>query len=349
MTTLETAIRLMVIGQQLLIALIFLTGRGNLRARISGSLLLVGIASYLAASSSALESSLSPAMPVISLMSITIPYFLWLFAKDVFESPMPPVWVTAPFIAVGLVVWGVFNAGERVPQPVFDAVFAASRVTSLIIVVSALWMSATGKRDDLLERRRSFRPLFVSLVAIQASAVLLVELVMGDYPPPGWLSMLNVVLIGLMTMVISIPLLRLREDFFPRPAIDETVEQTPALAAADRVLYDKLMQAMDDGAYRQSGLTISVLAEQLAHPEHKLRRLINQHLGFRNFSAFLNSYRVGEAQARLADPEQARTPVLTIALDLGYGSLGPFNRAFREIVGMTPTAWREQNVAADSE
>ena len=136
-----------------------------------------------------------------------MPYFLWLFARDLFDSPLPPLWVTIPMIAIGVAFWLVFNAGGRVSQDVVDLVFSVSRLASLVIVAHTLWMSAIGKRDDLLERRRSFRPLFVSLVAIQASAVLLVELVMGDYPPPGWLSMLNVVLIGLMTMVISCPTL----------------------------------------------------------------------------------------------------------------------------------------------
>ncbi len=32
----------------------------------------------------------------------------------------------------------------------------------------------------------------------------------------------------------------------------------------------------------------------------------------------------------------------TIAYELGFGSLGPFNRAFRAAVGVTPTAWRQQ-------
>ena len=33
-------------------------------------------------------------------------------------------------------------------------------------------------------------------------------------------------------------------------------------------------------------------------------------------------------------------PILTIALESGYGSIGPFNRAFRAHFGMTPTEYR---------
>ena len=76
-------------------------------------------------------------------------------------------------------------------------------------------------------------------------------------------------------------------------------------------------------------------------PEYRLRRLINQRLGHRNFPSFVNSYRLAEVTAALADPAQADVPILTIALDAGFQSIGPFNRAFKAQTGMTPTAWRK--------
>jgi hypothetical protein len=38
-----------------------------------------------------------------------------------------------------------------------------------------------------------------------------------------------------------------------------------------------------------------VLSAKLSVPEYRLRRLINQKLGHRNFSAFVNGYRLSEA------------------------------------------------------
>ena len=61
-----------------------------------------------------------------------------------------------------------------------------------------------------------------------------------------------------------------------------------------------------------------------------------------NFSAFINSYRLAEAEAALSDPAQAEVPVLTIALYAGFSSLGPFNRAFKAETGMTPSEFRRQ-------
>ena len=49
---------------------------------------------------------------------------------------------------------------------------------------------------------------------------------------------------------------------------------------------------------------------------------------------------LAEVKTALVDPSQKEVPILTIALDAGFGSLGPFNRAFREAEGMTPSEFR---------
>ncbi len=55
---------------------------------------------------------------------------------------------------------------------------------------------------------------------------------------------------------------------------------------------------------------------------------------------------VAQAKAALADPAQAEVPVITIAMDAGFQSLGPFNRAFKAVTGVTPTEYRRLKVDA---
>jgi AraC-like DNA-binding protein len=98
----------------------------------------------------------------------------------------------------------------------------------------------------------------------------------------------------------------------------------------------------EEKVYRREGFGVSALVAALDVPEYRVRRLINQRLGHRNFSSFVNGYRLAEATAALADPAQADVPILTIALDTGFQSIGPFNRAFKAHTGMTPTAYRKQ-------
>lgn len=92
--------------------------------------------------------------------------------------------------------------------------------------------------------------------------------------------------------------------------------------------------------YRQEGLSIGGLAARLDLPEYRLRQVINEGLGYRNFNAFLNRYRIDDAKAALSDPSQRDVQVLTIAMDAGFQSIGPFNRAFKADTGMTPTEFR---------
>jgi AraC-like DNA-binding protein len=98
-------------------------------------------------------------------------------------------------------------------------------------------------------------------------------------------------------------------------------------------------------AYRREGVTIGFLSAELGVPEYRLRQLINEGLGHRNFNAFLNRYRIEEARAALADAGQSEVPVLTIAMDAGFQSLGPFNRAFRAATNLTPTEFRRLALA----
>jgi len=115
----------------------------------------------------------------------------------------------------------------------------------------------------------------------------------------------------------------------------------------EQALLDALRRVMEeDKVYRQDGFNIAVLAARLGTAEYRLRRLINRRLGHRNFSTFVNGYRLAEAKAALADPGQAEVPILTIALDTGFQSIGPFNRTFKAETGMTPSEFRRVRLAA---
>ncbi|MEY4561317.1 MAG: hypothetical protein RLZZ618_594 [Pseudomonadota bacterium] len=121
----------------------------------------------------------------------------------------------------------------------------------------------------------------------------------------------------------------------------------PAPDAPDAALIAALASLMaSQHVHREEQLTIGSLAARLDVPEYKLRRAINQGLGYRNFNVFLNRYRIDEARRALSDAAQAEVPVLTIAMDCGFQSLGPFNRAFKSETGLTPTEYRKQAAQA---
>ena len=140
----------------------------------------------------------------------------------------------------------------------------------------------------------------------------------------------------------------------PPPADSAPPPPNTAADPADGRLADAQQQALQQAlqrlmteqhAYRREDLSIASLAALLKVPEYRLRRLINQRLGHRNFNAFVNGYRLQEASAALADPQRRSLPVLSIALDAGFQSIGPFNRAFKAATGRTPSEYRREKLA----
>lgn len=346
MASLDTAIRLMVIGQALLIAAVFLFGKGRRAPRLSGAAVMLGVAAYLY-TSSPLRGSLPALEPLLLLVTLAVPFLVWSFARAIFDAPWPPALLNVAAAVLLLGTWLMHVIDGWVDPAIASGATIVLRTGGLIAMAHALWLAWWGRPDDLVERRRRFRLLFVAVMALQVTAVLVVELVFGDGRVPAWLDTTNAIVIAAVMLVLSIPMLRLRKVFFePDQHLADEAGQTARQATAHDVYHRKLLALMDEGYYRETGLTVPVLARRLDYPEHQLRKLINGHMGFRNFSAFLNTYRIEEAKQRLADPEFARTPVLTIALDLGYGSLGPFNRAFKALTGMTPTEYRGRHLAA---
>lgn len=248
-------------------------------------------------------------------------------------------WLVLPVLCeVGLYAW----------RPWF---VTAENAVSLVFVVLAAWRIAVGLRGDLVERRRRLRPLLAGLAVIYSVGVVLMNLLGGGMGPTGASSRIveAAVLAGLaaaFALVTLRPAPSLAAPFAAparRSGPGETAEPpAAAVDTQDDPLLARLGQLMEEEkVYRQEGFGVAALVAALDVPEYRLRRLINQRLGHRNFSSFVNSYRLAEATAALADPAQADVPILTIALDAGFQSIGPFNRAFKAHTGMTPTAWRK--------
>ena len=136
--------------------------------------------------------------------------------------------------------------------------------------------------------------------------------------------MLGMSLIFLAAVAGNLMFLRLNPnlDLFVAPrlaplSVEEIVDERV------RALQD---QVRDERLYADHDLRIAGLAARLQIPEHKLRQMINEELGFRNFNQFINAFRIEEASERILNDTQL--PILSIALDVGFRSLSSFNSSF---------------------
>jgi AraC-like DNA-binding protein len=318
----------------LLSGVIMLRDRRQLEAGPYGGLLALSVAADCVA---AVANPAGWTWP-LELISMGGPALLWIWAGTIFVDDFRPTWRAALAWAV-LPVLGMFELLAWQPW-----MASAHRLITAVFVVAAAWRIIAGLRGDLVERRRRLRPLWAAAATLYSG----VSLGLGIFAPHRPVASLGrVIEVGLLTALsVGFALMALRAG---RPLSSSPVVAPVAplpsseTDAADEALLARLRTLMEEEkAYRQEGFGMAALVAALDVPEYRLRRLINQRLGHRNFPGFVNGYRLAEATAALADPAQTAVPVLTIALDSGFQSIGPFNRAFKAHTGLTPTEYRKQ-------
>ena len=304
---------------------------------------LCSVVAYLVLSSPA-SAALPGLVRVVLLAFATVgAALLWLTSRGLFVDGFRLSRLDlAPVIL--LAALGLFAHAAQAQQAAWaSAAIGGYKVAAIVLYVHAVWCAWTGYRADLIEARRRFRLLFVCTASAVGLAIIIAEVALSGQAVPGELELLKVVTIAFLATGLLAWSFELRIDWL---AGRESVPPDE-MPAGERQLLAALLGAMDrDRVYREPGLTIAALAVRLKAPETLLRRLINRRLGHRNFNAFLNERRIQEVVHALSDPARARLPVLSMALDSGFGSIGPFNRAFKEALGVTPTEFRRQKLSA---
>lgn len=310
-------------------------------AKIAGLLLLATVASFALNSAPALNPGVGHLPPVVALASST-PGALWLFCAVLFEDRKVS-WRT---LAPTLVLLAITLTAMLIPPPGCEPVWILGELARAVICLLLLTVLWRGRRGDLVERRRRLRGPLLAGVALYAifQAWLGLSAKLGT-PLHGYgldNSLAGALVLAAFTLTGAAVFLQGPADLFTparRAAAPNAVED--GLKAQDRMALNRLAVLMQDRElWRREGLTIGDVAREVAIPEHRLRRLINTRLGHRNFAAFLNTRRIEAAKAELA--RTSGTAISTLAFDLGYASLGPFNRAFKEATGLTPSEFRRQ-------
>ncbi|TGM96043.1 AraC family transcriptional regulator [Leptospira dzoumogneensis] len=278
----------------------------------------------------------------IGCFSVSI--FFYLFVSSLFEDGFKlKIRHAVLFLSLNIFCFYIFLISDiRGQDSVFAKVlFSMPQVFYLGIILATLGRVLKDKSIDLLESRREFRVIFSWVTGLYSISVVLMEVITKDAGYSAQLDLINSSFIFVLVFFISFRIFQFRENVFP---VGEIQKEEAAEEPLDEGLLKKLDSLLkDQKVFLQENLTILSLAKKLNVPEKKVRRLINKGLGYRNFNEFLNHYRIQEARFILSDPGKNDFQVLRIAMDLGYGSLAPFNRAFKEIVGMTPSDFRKQN------
>jgi len=339
----DTVMRMLAIGQLILIAAVIGRGRAPLRIRMTTAILLVGVCCYLTLATPIFRPTVGVFWALVQLAAQSVPLLLWIFAHLLFERPIDRrALIAGTVVTVGC--WVCFFLAQYAELDLRVAIAWVQRGVALLLSGHAILIAMRERGDDLIEKRRQLRVGFVIVVGVLAFVVIALEMFFGFRRADPVIAIAQAAAILIATTAMGIALLQSDPDLLFDPAQPAEPAPEPSFSPSEHVLNRKLEAAMAKAVYREPGLSIGALAELLETPEHRLRSLINQRLGYRNFSAFLNHHRIAEAKALLVDPTHVDLPILTIAMDLGYGSLAPFNRAFREAVGQSPSEYRRSHI-----
>lgn len=220
-----------------------------------------------------------------------------------------------------------------------------------VLLVWALYVVIRSWRDDLVESRRDLRVVFSAIAGSYIFTLISMrEIFMAGSP---WLDQWQYLPVGAICLIMNLLLLQYKPGVIAENRVEEARKavQTNLMPAIEIEVPLEVVQQLDtlmkeEYLYREMGLTIGQLAERMAMPEYRLRKIINAGLGYRNFNDYLNRFRIAEAGDRLADPAFEDQAVLNIALDTGFRSMSSFNKAFRDAYGLTPTAYRQRKLGA---
>ena len=131
---------------------------------------------------------------------------------------------------------------------------------------------------------------------------------------------------------------RPQQLFFPKENIKSLLFDEATLKQYQQQL-ETLMVV--EQPHLDAGLTIRSLAEIMDIPSNHLSQLLSEGFG-KNFSEFINSYRVETFKSKVADPAHQHLTLLALAYDSGFNSKTVFNTFFKKMMGKTPKAyWKE--------
>lgn len=275
---------------------------------------------------------------LFSIVGVGACGWAWLLTRALFDpAPRDVRW---PRIVAGVIaVTGALSVVAPADGGLYrfaDNTYALSGSAALLLTFIEPFHA---RRGDLTSSEQRFRIAFLAIFGwLVVVSTLLLQTSSGA-PAEAWRNdMIRIAcaVVGLVGGAAAV-WFRLRHPFV---RTDRAPPVRRAPTSEDTRLAERLLGLLRDEAIdARPDLKIGDVAARLGQPEYKVSQCISAALGFSNFNRLINHHRIERAKRLLADPDQGGS-ILEVAFDCGFGSVGPFNRAFRDQVGMTPRAFR---------
>lgn len=129
------------------------------------------------------------------------------------------------------------------------------------------------------------------------------------------------------------------ESVIPEPNRYRNSKLTEANKRAYAATIEEFMSM--EKPHLNNELTLTSMANKLDMKPIHLSQVLNEEFQ-ENFYAFINRHRIVESQRLLKDIRYRNYSIQAIAFEAGFNSLSTFNKAFKEIVGKSPSVYQKE-------
>jgi AraC-like DNA-binding protein len=347
----DTVLRSAAAGIFALIAILLVSKRPTDRLMWLGAFAFACASGHVFHNSAAWRTISTSGLDVFWLFSVSAVPLIWAFAMGVFSDRRDLFWQRLiPFFVMSCVNMLALVVTTMPHGRQFMGLWLPHLFVNVTLMLHLLWILARDIGGDLVETRRSMRAPTLVFTGLYVVGMAFADLFNGfSNQVPHWpIAQSGAQLV--LAIGAAFAFLQVGDVFWGREtSAPETAPAATQAAIVDNLLLARLKTALSDGQiWKREGLTIGALAAELSVPEYRLRRVINENLGHRNFADFINSNRVDAAMVALSQPVLSPPSMTQLSFDLGFASIGPFNRAFKRVTGVAPTVWRTQKLTETS-
>lgn len=273
----------------------------------------------------------------------------WLVSRGLFRGPTPVkpmhlMLVAAVFMPTLIIqLMLLFSAPAAMGADNFATVRTGLGQFQLLVcstaLVLAFWEGVRGWRADLPVNERRLRFLFLSTYGLC--------LVVCQVWPEDTSAGNSMTLLETSAALSILIMVGIGVAYRTRNPLPEEPEMRPVRILARRAEPDAEETALAarierlviaEQLYLEADLKVAGLAKRLHEPDYKVTRALTGALGAKNFNQFINRHRIEHAKTMLERGEG--NSILDVGLASGFASIGPFNRAFKALVGVTPRQYR---------
>ncbi len=267
--------------------------------------------------------------------------WLWLLSRTLFRSEKPIARWNVFAIAATIAVESYWTLAG-VPAASGELRRIAANAASLICIGAVVLVFVevlSGYSTALPKHERRFRQLFTLVFGAMIAVAFLWAMNANAMSfAAQWADATLIACAAVAVIGARLAVLFRKRHPLPAPGARKAA---PSPAANDEGLAQRILRAIEaERRFATPDLKIADLAASLGEQDYKVTQCITGFLGYRNFNHLINARRIDYAKELLSDPDHEGRPILSIAFDCGFNSIGPFNRAFKSHVGMTPREFR---------